>query len=107
MSILLDIFLVVLLSMAIGYGFILNRRIVALRKDQKSLDKLATKFAEAAIRAEQSIIKLKSATDGASQSLDKAADTAGLVRDDLEFLIDRGNKLADILETDIRQTERN
>ena len=106
MSILLDIFLVVLLSMAIGYGFILNRRIVALRKDQKSLDKLATKFAEAAIRAEQSIIKLKSATDGASQSLDKAADTAGLVRDDLEFLIDRGNKLADILETDIRQTEK-
>ena len=65
MNILLDIFLVVLLSLAIGYGFILNRRILALRKDQKSLDKLATKFAEAAIRAEQSIIKLKSTTDGA------------------------------------------
>ncbi len=106
MSILLDSFLVVLLSMAIGYGFILNRRIMALRKDQKSLDKLATKFAEATIRAEQSIMKLKSTTDGASLSLDKAVDTAGLVRDDLEFLIDRGNKLADILETDIRQTER-
>lgn len=106
MSILLDVFLVVLLSMAIGYGVILNRRIVALRNDQKSLDKLATKFAEATIRAEQSIIKLKSTTDGASQSLGKAVDTAGLVRDDLEFLIDRGNKLADILETDIRQTER-
>ena len=106
MSILLDSFLVVLLSMAIGYGFILNRRIMALRKDQKSLDKLATKFAEATIRAEQSIMKLKSTTDGASLSLDKAVGTAGLVRDDLEFLIDRGNKLADILETDIRQTER-
>ncbi|MAI10968.1 MAG: hypothetical protein CBD27_00440 [Rhodospirillaceae bacterium TMED167] len=106
MSILLDVFLVVLLSMAIGYGVILNRRIMALRNDQKSLDKLATKFAEATIRAEQSIIKLKSTTDGASQSLDKAVNTAGLVRDDLEFLIDRGNKLADILETDIRRTER-
>ena len=106
MSILLDVFLVILLSMAIGYGVILNRRIMALRNDQKSLDKLATKFAEATIRAEQSIIKLKSTTDGASQSLGKAVDTAGLVRDDLEFLIDRGNKLADILETDIRQTER-
>ena len=106
MSILLDVFLVVLLSMAIGYGVILNRRIMALRNDQKSLDKLATKFAEATIRAEQSIIKLKSTTDGASQSLGKAVDTASLVRDDLEFLIDRGNKLADILETDIRRTER-
>ena len=29
-----------------------------------------------------------------------------MVRDDLEFLIDRGSKLADILESDIRQTEK-
>ena len=106
MSILLEVFLVVLLSLAIGYGFILNRSIVALRRDQKSLDKLATKFAEATIRAEHGITKLKSTTDGASQSLDKAVDSAGMVRDDLEFLIDRGSKLADILETDIRQTEK-
>ena len=106
MSILLDVFLVVLLSLAIGYGFILNRSIVALRRDQKSLDKLATKFAEATIRAEQGITKLKSTTDGASQSLDKAVASAGLVRDDLKFLIDRGSKLADALELDIRQTER-
>ena len=106
MSILLDVFLVVLLSLAIGYGFILNRSIVALRRDQKSLDKLATKFAEATIRAEQGITKLKSTTDGASQSLDKAVASAGLVRDDLNFLIDRGSKLADALELDIRQTER-
>ena len=97
MSILLDVFLVVLLSLAIGYGFILNRSIVALRRDQKSLDKLATKFAEATIRAEQGITKLKSTTDGASQSLDKAVASAGLVRDDLKFLIDRGSKLADAL----------
>ena len=102
----LDVFLVVLLSLAIGYGFILNRSIVALRRDQKSLDKLATKFAEATIRAEQGITKLKSTTDGASQSLDKAVASAGLVRDDLKFLIDRGSKLADALELDIRQTER-
>ena len=106
MSILLDIFLVVLLCLAIGYGFILNRRIMGLRKDQKNLDKLATKFAEATIRAEQSIIKLKATTEWTSQSLDKAVDAAGLVRDDLEFLIDRGKKLADILEKDIRQTEK-
>ena len=106
MSILLDVFLVVLLSLAIGYGFILNRSIVALRRDQKSLDTLATKFAEATIRAEHGITQLKSTTDGASQSLDKAVYSAGLVRDDLEFLIDRGSKLADILESDIRQTEK-
>jgi len=105
-SIVLDVFLVVLLSMAIGYGFILNRRIVALRKDQKNLDKLANKFAEATVRAEQSIYKLKSTTDAASMALEETVNGANTVRDDLEFLIDRGNRLADILETDIRQTEK-
>ena len=38
--------------------------------------------------------------------MDKAVDSAGLVRDDLEFLIERVSKLADILETEIRQTEK-
>ena len=106
MSILLDVFLVVMLSMAIGYGFVLNRRIVALRKDQKNLDKLANKFAEATVRAEQSIYQLKSTTDAASLALEETVQGADKVRDDLEFLIDRGNRLADILETDIRLTEK-
>ena len=106
MSILLDVFLVVMLSMAIGYGFVLNRRIVALRKDQKNLDKLANKFAEATVRAEQSIYQLKSTTDAASLALEETVQGAEKVRDDLEFLIDRGNRLADILETDIRLTEK-
>ena len=106
MSILLDVFLVVMLSMAIGYGFVLNRRIVALRKDQKNLDKLANKFAEATVRAEQSIYQLKSTTDATSLALEETVQGAEKVRDDLEFLIDRGNRLADILETDIRLTEK-
>ena len=55
MSVILELFLAVLLCLAIAYGYILNRRIGALRKDQKNLEKLAASFAEATDRAEASI----------------------------------------------------
>ena len=106
MSIFLDIFLVILLSMAICYGFALNRRIMALRKDQKNLDKLATKFAKATVRAEQSIYELKSTTDRATHALGETVQSADSIRDDLNYLIERGNRLADVLEKEIRQTEK-
>lgn len=101
----MDIFLIVLLCMAIGYGFALNRRIVALRKDQKNLEKLAASFADATAKAESSVYQLKATTDSAGLALQETVTRSEGVRDDLEFLIDRANKIADILEEDIRTTE--
>ncbi|MEK9679225.1 MAG: DUF6468 domain-containing protein [Rhodospirillaceae bacterium] len=105
MSVILDIFLIVLLCMAIGYGFALNRRIVALRKDQKNLEKLAASFADATAKAESSVYQLKATTDSAGLALQETVTRSEGVRDDLEFLIDRANKIADLLEEDIRTTE--
>jgi hypothetical protein len=47
MSLVIDICVAVLLISAIGYGMILNRKIVALRGDQANLERLATSFHEA------------------------------------------------------------
>jgi len=104
-SLILDIFLIVLLCMAIGYGFALNKRIVALRKDQKNLEKLAASFADATAKAESSVYQLKATTDSAGLALQETVTRSEGVRDDLEFLIDRANKIADILEEDIRAKE--
>ena len=105
MALIIEIVLAVLLSTAIGYGFILNRRIVELRKDQENLDKLAKSFSKATSRAEASIFQLKSTSDTTSQALDKTVKHAHNIREDLLYLIERGNKLADILESDIRREE--
>ena len=105
MDLVFEIILVILLCLAISYGFTLNRRIVELRKDQESLDKLAKSFSAATSRAEASILQLKSTSDATSKSLDQTFKQASGIREDLLYLIERGNKLADILELDIRSKE--
>jgi len=104
-SLMIDIFVAVLLISAIGYGIVLNRRIVALRRDQANLERLAVSFNEATTRAEASVGNLKKAAQSASQVLNEGIDDAVRIREDLNFLIDRGEKLGDRLEGSVRQVE--
>ena len=90
----IDIFVAVLLISAIGYGMVLNRRIVALRRDQADLERLAISFHEATSRAEASVGNLKNAAQSSSQILNEGIDEAVKIRDDLNFLIDRGERLS-------------
>jgi hypothetical protein len=92
--------------MAIGYGFVLNKRIVALRHDQKDLEKLAMSFSKATQRAEAGIAQLRAATQGSVTQLQEIMTRAESVRGDLEFLIDRGVGTADKLERSVRSAER-
>jgi len=102
----IELSLIVLLVMAIGYGFVLNRKIVALRRDQKDLEKLAMSFSKATQRAEQGVAQLRAATQGSVAELQTIMTRAESVRRDLEFLIDRGTGTADKLERLVRTAER-
>ena len=95
-----------LLCTAIGFGIILNRRIKDLRNDQENLDKLAKNFSRATTRAEGSIQQLKSASDATSQALNQTIQSASQIREDLLYLLERGEKLADLLESGIRSKEK-
>jgi len=103
----MDIFIAILLISAIGYGIMLNRRIMALRRDKKSLEKLAINFQTATKRAEASIGKLKLTAQKSADIMNNGTEKAVGISDDLNFLIDRGQKLADHLEGCVRSTERN
>lgn len=106
MGLIFEVILVVLLCTAIGFGIILNRRIKELRKDQENLDKLAKNFATATSRAEASIQQLKLTSDATSQELEKTIKEASGIREDLFYLMERGEKLADLLEDGIRTKEK-
>lgn len=106
MGIIFEVFLAVLLCTAIGFGIILNRRIRDLRNDQENLDKLAKSFVKATSRAEASIQHLKAASDATSQALDQTIQSASQIREDLLYLLERGEKLADLLESGIRSKEK-
>ena len=97
-SLILDSLVALLLVVTIGYAYVLNTKLSSLRRDKSELEKLAMSFANATIRAEESIGKLKTTTDVLQSRMSKAES----LRDDLVFLTDRGDGAADRLERYIR-----
>ena len=97
-SLILDMFVAVLLIVMIGYAFTLNKRLGTLRRDKGELQKLALSFGDATLRAEESTAQLRATIDLLQERIKKAES----LRDDLVFLVERGNGTADTLEELVR-----
>ena len=101
-ALVLDILVAGLLVVTISYAVMLNRRLRVMRQDKTDLEKLATRFADSTVRAEESIARLRHTADELKGQIEKA----NSIRDDLAFLIDRGGSTADRLEADIRDARK-
>ncbi|MBT3305156.1 MAG: hypothetical protein HN377_01600 [Alphaproteobacteria bacterium] len=99
-SLILDLLVAVLLVVTIGFAVILNKRLGKLRGERRSLEKLAATFGESTVRAEEGIKILLHTTEVLQQRLDQAQ----ALKDDLAFLIERGDRAADNLENLVRAT---
>lgn len=98
----LDVVVALLLAATIGYAVVLNRRLTALRQNRDELAKLIANFNEATVRAESSIPKLRKAADDAGQGLLDRVEKAQTLRDDLAFMIERADSMANRLESSVR-----
>ncbi len=98
----LDIVVILLLIPTITYAVILNRRLTALRRSREELSKVVNSFNEATMRAEAGIPKLKKATTEANHTLKDRVEKAQTLRDDLAFMIERAEELANRLEGAVR-----
>lgn len=97
----LDILIMLLLSVTIGYCWILNRRIKVLQDSKSELAQLLGHFDESTQRASESIIALQTASKKIGENIQLRIDKANYVLDDLSFMIEKGNKLANQMEADI------
>lgn len=97
-SLILDVLVALLLIVTIGYAMVLNKRLSSLRRDKEQLEGLALNFGDSTIRAENSIAELRTSSDMLQDRIDKAQ----ALRDDLVFLVDRGNRTADHMEDLVR-----
>lgn len=102
MSITLDIVIAILLACTIGYAYILNRRLTELKRDKTHLEGLVVSFASAAERAEEGVAKLSEAADQVTCQLRVDLGEAEILGDDLKFLLERGESVADRLEGAVR-----
>jgi Domain of unknown function (DUF6468) len=100
-SFVLEVIGACLLLVMIIYAIQLNRRLSGLQADKAYLQKLIMGFNEATERAEASIGRLRLAALEANDALQTNTKIAKDLRNDLSFLIDRAESMADRLESSI------
>jgi len=98
----LDLVLIALLGATLFHALRLERALGVLKQDRAALESLVAGFNDGTRQAEQGIERLRAAADGAGRQIARQLDAAATLRDDLRFLLDRGETLADRLDGGVR-----
>ena len=98
----LEAVLVLLLAATLFHALRLERALGVLKRDRAVLEELVEGFNESTRQAESGIERLRHAADGAGRQMAKQIETAQRLRDDLSFLADRSDRLAERLESAVR-----
>jgi len=99
---LLELALIGLLAATLFHALRLERALGVLRRDRAALEELVSGFNSSTRAAEQGIERLRAAADGAGRQIARGIDSASGLKDDLQFLMERGNRLADQLDHLVR-----
>lgn len=94
----LEIILVVLLAATLVQALRLERALGVLKRDRSALEGLVAGFNVSTNQAESGIQQLRAAADGAGRALDVQVTKSVALKDDLTFLTERGEKMADRME---------
>jgi hypothetical protein len=98
-SILIDLSVAGLLAVAILYAIRLNRTLESLREGKAELATLIGRFDEAAAHAERSVARLGQSTTDQGKILNAAITEAQALRDELAFMLERGDTVAERIAT--------
>lgn len=98
----LDILLVVLLTATLFHAVRLERALGVLKRDRVALQELVATFDASTRAAEAGIERLQAATEGPGRQIQKLIEGGTTLKEDLTFLVQRGEGLADRLEDCVR-----
>jgi hypothetical protein len=99
---LLELVLVGLLAATLFHAVRLERALGVLKRDRAALQELIDGFNASTRQAEAGIDRLRAAADGAGRQLARQIETGLALKDDLALLIQRGERLADGLDNQVR-----
>jgi hypothetical protein len=94
----LELLLVVLLAVTLFHAVRLERALGVLKRDRAALQELVAGFNDSTRQAEAGIGRLHAAADGAGKQVARQVEAATSLKDDLIFLMERGERLADRLD---------
>ena len=101
-GLLLEILLVALLAATLFHALRLERALGVLKRDRGEMQALVDGFTGATRHAEAGIDRLRGAVDGAGRSVVSQIQQATTLQQDLGFLVERGEALADRLDRLVR-----
>nr|WP_294509781.1 DUF6468 domain-containing protein [uncultured Rhodopila sp.] len=99
----LELILAGLLIAMLFHAIRLERALGVLRRDRAALEQLVAGFNTSTHLAESGIQRLRAAADGAGRELETQIAGSVSLKDDLGFLTERGDRLADRLEALVRE----
>jgi hypothetical protein len=102
---LLELVLIGLLVVTLVHAIRLERALRRLRGDRAALGEAIAGFDQSARQAELGIGRMQAIANEAAELIGKRVDRAGTLKDDLLFLTERGETLADRLEALVRQAK--
>lgn len=105
-SFLLDIIVILLLALTIGYCWKLNHKIQVLQNSKKDLTGLVRTFDSALFNAQKSIADLKVASNKSSESLTVYVKKSEELISDLEFITTKAVRISNNLENMIEKAKK-
>ncbi len=104
LSLILDLVVAGLLVAVIIYAVRLNAALRTVKEGKEELETLMAGFAASTAKAEDAIQRIKEASGSNSAVLNGLLGDAETLRDDLSFLIERGERAAQALETGVTRS---
>ena len=98
----LQILLLAMLGAAIPFALRLERALREIRADRSAMEGSAQGLGEAARMAEAAMVRLRASAELAGRQVAERMATAEPLRDDLRYLVERAEALADRLEGLVR-----
>jgi hypothetical protein len=92
-----------LLAATLPMAWRLDRMLRALRADRAALEQGATGLGEASRQAESALMRLRATTELAGRQVAERVAGAETIREDLRYLLERAETLADRLEAAVHQ----
>ncbi len=101
-QIVLEVALIGLLGATLFHALRLERALGVVRRDRAELETLLRGFNDSTRQAENGVERLRSAAEGAGRHIARQIEAASSLKDDLVTLIERGERLADRIDTAVR-----
>ena len=95
----IDGILIILLSATIFCAVSLSRRLSSLRSYKKNLEKLMSEFHHISEKADKSLTGIRATAEEVSRELAEANAKSRSMRDELAFLVERADRLAEKIAT--------